>query len=108
MGGERASAPPRKRIGTGSANGGHSRRRLPMSGSGGSIRQRSNGLWEARYVGADGRRHSTYARTKGEAQQKLRAGLVDADHGIRPASGRLTVGQWLETWLSTSVEQRNR
>ena len=40
--------------------------------------------WEARYVGADGRRHSLYAKTRREAQERLRVALTAADHGIRP------------------------
>ncbi len=79
-----------------------------MSGSGGHIRQRPNGLWEGIYVGADHRHHSLYAKTRGEVQTKLRAALTSADEGIKPASGRTTVGNWLEVWLRTSVEQRNR
>jgi hypothetical protein len=77
-------------------------------GSGGQVRQRKSGLWEGRYVGADHRRHSIYGKTKREAQEKLRAGLTVADHGIRPARGRLTVGGWLQEWLTSSVEARNR
>jgi integrase len=79
-----------------------------MSGSGGQIRQRKSGLWEGRYVGADHRRHSVYGRTRRDAQEKMRAALMAADHGIRPASGRLTVDAWLEEWLMTSVQPRNR
>lgn len=79
-----------------------------MSGSGGQTRQRPNGLWEGRYVGADHRRHSVYGKTRREAQERLRAALTAADHGIRPAVSRVTVGAWLEEWLSTSVEQRCR
>lgn len=75
-----------------------------MSGSGGQVRQRKSGLWEGRFIGADHRRHSVYAKTKAEAQQKMRAALTAADHGVRPAGGRLTVGAWLEEWLTTSVE----
>ena len=79
-----------------------------MSGSGGQIRQRPNGLWEGRYVGADHRRHSVYAKTRKEAQERLRTALTAADNGIRPNASRVTVGAWLEEWLSTSVEQRCR
>jgi integrase len=49
-----------------------------------------------------------YAKTRKEAQERLRAALTAADHGIRPATGRLTVGDWLREWLTTSVETRNR
>lgn len=65
-------------------------------------------LWEARYFGADGRKHSTYAKTRGEAQERLRAALTAADNGIRPVSQRATVGAWLDEWLETSVRLRLR
>lgn len=76
--------------------------------SGGNVRQRPDGLWEGRYVGADHRRHSVYAKTKREAQEKLRAALMAADSGVRPATGRVTLGAWLDEWLVTTVEPRNR
>lgn len=77
--------------------------------TGGMIRQHpTRGLVEARYTGADGRRHSIYAKTRDEAKEKLRAALTAADAGIRPTSNRLTVAAWLEEWLATSVATRCR
>jgi hypothetical protein len=50
------------------------------------IRQHpARGLWEARYVAADGRKRSVYAKTRKEAQERLRAALTAADHGIAPS-----------------------
>ncbi len=65
-------------------------------------------LWEARYVGADGRRHSLYAKTRKQAQERLRGALIDADHGIRPIGQRLTVAAYLTEWVETSVTARCR
>lgn len=65
-------------------------------------------LWEARYVGSDGRRHSVYAKTRREAQERLRRALSAVDNGIRPVGGRLTVAAFLDDWLATSVHQRCR
>ena len=79
-----------------------------MTSGGGQVRQRPNGLWEGRYVGADGRRHSVYAKTRRQAQEKMRTALSAADHGIRPTVGRMTVGDWLDEWVLTSVVPRNR
>jgi integrase len=77
--------------------------------TGGSIRQlTTRQLWEARYVGADGRRHSIYARTEREAQERLRAAQAAADHGVRPIGQRLTVDAFLSDWLATSVAARCR
>ena len=76
---------------------------------GGMVRQHPvRGLWEARYTGADGRRHSLYAKTRREAQERLRKALTDADHGIRPTGARLSVAAYLEDWLTTSVAIRCR
>ena len=69
--------------------------------TGGSVRHHATrNLWEARYVGADGRRHSVYRRTEKEAQQALRTSLTDADHGLRPVSQQLTTDTFLTDWLA--------
>jgi hypothetical protein len=67
----------------------------------GNIRERPNGRWEARYVAADGRSRSIYARTKREATDRLRDALRDADHGVRPVSQQLTTGAYLDEWLES-------
>jgi integrase len=77
--------------------------------TGGSIRQHvTRDLWEGRYTASDGRRHSVYAKTEREAQERLRAALSARDHGIRPTGQQLTVGAWLDEWLETSVAARCR
>src|SRR5207248_720109 len=76
--------------------------------TGGSVRHHASGLFEARYVGADGRRHSLYRRTEKLAQEALRRALTDADHGIPPISQQLTVAAFLDDWLTASVRQRVR
>jgi integrase len=76
--------------------------------TGGSIRRRATGNWEGRYTGSDGRRHSLYAHTRREAQERLRSALNAADHGIRPIGRQLTVAAYLDDWLATSVRQRCR
>lgn len=73
----------------------------------GLIRQRSNGLWEARYVGADGRKHSLYGRTKRDATDRLRAAITEARQGILPVDQRLTTAAYLSWWLET-VRETNR
>jgi integrase len=77
--------------------------------SSGMVRRHpARGLWEARYTGADGRRHSTYAKTKKEAEERLRAALTDADHGIRPITNKLTMAAYLDEWLAGPVKVRCR
>ncbi len=69
----------------------------------GSIKQRTDGLWEARVSLPGGKRKSLYGKTRKEAQDKLRAALRDMDAGLDLAAGRQSVGQFLNQWLSASV-----
>jgi integrase len=68
----------------------------------------SRGLWRARYVGADGRRHALYAKTRREVQERLREALAASDRGIRPVSHQLTLGAFLEDWLEHHVRLSRR
>lgn len=74
---------------------------------GGSVRQRTNGLWEARYRD-NGRSRSVYGKTKREAQERLRASLTAADNGLRPVKQRVTVAAYLADWLESSSVTENR
>jgi len=71
------------------------------SGSG-SIRQRPDGTWEARYtVGRDpgtGRQvqKSVYGKTQKEVRQKLTAATHQIDEGIYIEPSRITVERWFE------------
>jgi integrase len=66
------------------------------------IRQHpARGLWEARYVGADGRKQSLYSPTRKGAQERLRAALTAADNGIRPVRDRATVAGYLDEWVTS-------
>ncbi|MGI6688240.1 MAG: tyrosine-type recombinase/integrase [Christensenellales bacterium] len=64
----------------------------------GSIRQRPDGRWEARYRDAHGNRKSVYALTQSEVSAKLRDILqqISKDEYCEPS--RLTVGEWMQTW----------
>jgi len=73
----------------------------------GSIRERPNGRWEARYRASDGRPRSIYTRTRREAVERLRAALTEREQGIRPPDARLTVSDFLTDWLE-SIGQRVR
>lgn len=70
----------------------------------GTIRQRPDGLWEARFVtGVDpgtgkGIRKSVYAHTQKEARQKLAQAVAAIDSGTYKDPTKLTVGQWLDIW----------
>jgi integrase len=70
----------------------------------GSIKQRVDGLWEARVSLPSGKRKSFYGKTRKEAQDKLRAALRDIDAGLDLGADRQTVAQFLEKWLAASVK----
>jgi integrase len=70
----------------------------------GSIKQRADGLWEARVSLEGGKRRSFYGKTRREAQDKLRGALRDIDAGLNLSADRQTVAQYLDKWLSASAK----
>jgi len=70
----------------------------------GSIRQRPDGRWEARFtVGRDpgtGKQiqRSVYGATQKEVRQKLSQAVAAIDSGTYTIPSRMTVGQWLDIW----------
>lgn len=72
----------------------------------GTIRQRKDGTWEARYtVGRDpgtGRQvqKSVYDKTQQEVRKKLTAATHELDQGIYIEPSRLTVGAWFDIWIA--------
>ena len=66
----------------------------------GSVRRRADGRWEGRYSAPDGRQHSVYGRTEKECTARLRAAQRDVDSGAWKEPSRMTVGEWLDIWLS--------
>ena len=70
----------------------------------GSIRQRKDGRWEARFVvgvnpctGKDIRK-SLYASTQKEARRKMTEAIAALDRNDYRDPCKLTVGQWLDIW----------
>lgn len=72
----------------------------------GTIRQRSDGRWEARFtVGRDpgtGKQiqRSVYGSTQKEVRQKLAQAVAEIDRGTYQTPSKLTVGQWLDIWTA--------
>lgn len=72
----------------------------------GTIRQRPDGRWEARYtLGRDpgtGKQvqKSVYGKTQKEVLKKLQAVSVDIENGTYTAPTKMTVGEWLDIWLA--------
>ena len=77
---------------------------------GGTIRQRPDGRWEARYtVGRDpgtGKQiqRSVYGSTQKEVRQKLAQITASIDKGTYQAPNKITVSAWMEEWLTTFCE----
>ena len=78
---------------------------MSRTSSGGTLRQRADGRWEGRYMGADGRQHSVYDRNKTECRKKLRARMCEVDTGAWIERRDITAGQWLDEWLATCCGQ---
>ena len=76
----------------------------------GSIRQRSDGTWEARFVvGHDpgtGKpiRKSVYAKTQKEVRQKLAQAVAAVDNKAYIEPCKMTLGEWLDIWADTYLE----
>ena len=71
----------------------------------GTIRQRSDGRWEARYtVGRDpgtGKQvqRSIYGTTQKEVRQKLQQASIEIDNDIYIEPSKTSLGKWLDIWL---------
>ena len=73
----------------------------------GSIYRRKNGGWAAQYTvwTAEGRkRRSVSGKTRAEVSRKLTEAMADRDGGFVYDAGKLTVGEYLDSWLADSVK----
>jgi len=64
----------------------------------GTVFQRADGRWCAKWKDAHGNWRCLYRKGSAEAKQALRAALEDGDEGITPAS-KMAVAALLEEWL---------
>jgi integrase len=68
----------------------------------GSIRERADGRWEARYTDANGMRRSIMGKTAAEVEEKLTAAKNARNKGMPSApDARKTVGQYAAEWLES-------
>jgi hypothetical protein len=74
----------------------------------GTIKQRADGLWEARISLGGGKRRSFYGKTRREVQDKLKAALRDLDAGLDLSARRQTVAQYMMRWLAHSAKPKLR
>ncbi len=69
---------------------------------GGSVRQREDGTWEARCT-INGKRRSFYADRQSDALKAMRTALAAADNGAFIEPSKMTVDQWMNTWLEEYI-----
>ncbi len=77
----------------------------------GTITRRKNGSWAAQYVvyTAEGRKRKTlYGKTRQEVAAKLAKAVADREGGLLFDAGNLTVGEYLDHWLTDSVKDTVR
>jgi integrase len=66
----------------------------------GSLREKTLGLWEARYIDENGRQQSLYASSEAEAASKLRDALSSVEKGLPVLKQSTTVEAMLTDWLT--------
>ena len=70
----------------------------------GTIRERVDGRWEGRYLDPDkGRLVAVYRRTRKEAEAELAIRLAKVRTGLPIPSERLTVGAYLNKWVTEAA-----
>ena len=77
----------------------------------GSIYRRKDGRWVGQYLvyTAKGPKYRyIYGKTRAEVSRKLTRAMADRDGGLVFEAGRLTVGEYVEKWLTDSVRDTVR
>jgi integrase len=81
--------------------------RMGKRGNGeGSISRRKDGRWWGRYTvnTLDGpKQKAVYGKTRADVAAKLRKAMAEADEGLLLDAGNMTVGKYLDRWLSDCV-----
>lgn len=69
----------------------------------GSVRQRSNGTWEARCM-LNGKMQSFYGKKQADVIKAMRSAQTKADEGRHFEPARVSLSSWLDTWISEYIE----
>ena len=69
----------------------------------GSIRKRSDGRWEGRYTGPDGRQRSVYAPTPEAAKEAVKKAQAEMTLGLWFEPSKTTFEKWAQTWLADYI-----
>lgn len=73
----------------------------------GSISRRKGGGWMGQYyveIGAVRKRKTIYGKSREDVRQELTRAMADRDGRLVYDTGKLTVGEYLDRWLSDSVK----
>ncbi|AKV86381.1 hypothetical protein AKG07_08790 [Microbacterium sp. CGR1] len=70
-----------------------------------SVKQRSNGVWRARYRDQAGREHTKHEKTRRAAQRWLdeQTAAIVTGQWADPGAGRVTWDEWVSRWMSMQV-----
>lgn len=63
------------------------------------LRQKSNGVYSARYVDRFGNRKEIYDRSLAELKRKLNTALYDDANGNNVEDNSITLSQWFKSWI---------
>ena len=63
------------------------------------LRQKSNGVYSARYVDRFGSRKELYDRNLSELKRKLNTAIYDDKNGNSVIDNSVTLSQWFESWM---------
>lgn len=77
----------------------------------GSISKRKDGRWMGRYTvhTAEGpKQRAVYGKMRSEVAEKLTKAMADRDGGLTFDAGNVTVGEYLDRWLTDAVRDTVR
>lgn len=66
----------------------------------GSFTKRSDGRWQASYIGSDGKRHYLYGKDRKAVKERLDVALKEMELGVFVAGPGQSVRQFLTAWLA--------
>lgn len=70
------------------------------SNGSGTFRKRSDGRWEGRYTGPDGRQRSVYGPTQAAVKQAVKQAQAEMTLGLYFEPSKTTFEKWARTWLA--------
>jgi integrase len=74
----------------------------------GGIDQRGDNSWRLRYRIRGQRISQTFRGTLSDARKELRRLLKSGDDGTHVVPDKITLGQWIELWLSAGAPGRRQ